>query len=357
MARSRTTIGIAAIAIVIVLIVAAVYVYDNQSAAPKTPITIDTWGGYYTSAFQKVAANFTQQTGIQVNFIAQGSTQAELQKIEAGSVTPDIWTTAPPQAYQIGQSGKTVALTNSSIASLTQVPNTLHMSVNGQVMAIGYETTPIGLAYRTDKISAPTSYSILANTSLAGHVGLLSPSFYQDATLLQLSYAYGGNVNNTTPGWNALLKIAPNVGYVAGTDAQAEQMLTSGNIYVALTAEADAFGASYTPAPVGFVIPPGPTYLEPDFMVVLNNGHVSEAQQFVNYFLEATTQVVFTTNAGTLPVNINSQVPANVQSFIGTPLTTLYSEGIVPNNAVLINQEPNWANQWNSQIAVLIPGA
>lgn len=247
---SRKTLGLtriqSSIAIIVIVVIAAGGGYFYYvSTLPKAPLVVDAWGGPWIGGVVAIGKDFTAQTGIPVQTIEQGATAEELQKIEAGTIKPDLWLTAAPQAYLISQNGMAISITPSSVPSLSQIPSKLWMNYSGQTYAVGFETEPIALAYVKSQISSITSWKDMWNPDIYQKgIMIMKPSFYQGSTVVATALAWHLDLSDTPGIFDKIKIIAPYFKSIMTTDSDIIKTLGSPTGALALAPLPDAFGSS-----------------------------------------------------------------------------------------------------------------
>jgi len=346
------------IAIVIIAIIAGGYL-TYQMAVPKQTktIVIDTWGGNTGDAFKALADKFTQKTGIKVDFVIQGATVAEFEKIQAGTVKVDLWTTIPALATSLAQAGLVASVDSSQVPALSKVPAKLNVLYQGKTIGVAYETLVDGVTVRADLLPNVTinSWQDLWNPAFKGKIGLVAPNRYMAASIVQTALANGGNEMNVSPAFQALKKLAPDIKTIGGTYSQEATAISGGEAPIYETVTATGYGLLQKGINVKFFMPKdAPIFTVTDYLVVLKGSNQNEAMQFLDFFLQPDSQAYYTQAAGTIPVNVDTKVADSFQKYIGISLADLYTRVYLPNATYIQSNLNTWTDTWNNQIQPLI---
>lgn len=377
-AKSLVKYGIALVVVVIV-IVAAVFVAPGllkptppstavastvtssvSSAGTKT-IVVGSYGGAYNQALETVAKNFTAQTGIQVQVVNVGSASVELQKVLAGDSGLDVWTSN--EISIIAATGAGVLAQLDGTPNVDALPNSLKVKVNGTTYGAEYDSGANGLVYNSQIFkNVPSTWQefikMVKEGSIPGKVGISGPERNSAAIITQMTLIAGGDETNQTSlawAWQTLKEIAPHISYVYQGGGSMISALSGGDVTAIFPqTAANAYAGFKTGAPVRFKVLGGtPVMLDNDPIVVLKGRNQKEAIQFLNYCLSPIPNSVIAMVEGKLPVNPQSPVPESSVSYVGMPLSQMYSQAHVVNYGYIAAHYNDWLNQWNRDIKPL----
>ena len=329
--------------------------------AQDKSLKVGVYGGYFKDSFDKnIFADFTKETGIAVESVAEPTGEAWLVQLEqaakAGQAPADV-SMMSQVAMLKGQSSELWATLDT-----TKIPNATNLIdhfVNkypdGRIAGIGAVAWYITLVTNTDVYKeAPTSWNALwdpANADKLGLLALVSNSFLLEVTAK--THLGGTNALDTEEGllkaFEKLAEVKPNVRLWYRDEAQFEQSLKSGEIpmgqyYHDVTGLAAADGQ-----PVRSTFPKeGGIQDSGCWALSRASEKVEEAHTFINYMCQPKIQALLSRKVGTAPTVKRDLLDLTVEEF-GAVSSDI--EPIIPRYD-LYTTKADWLNQkWTEMIA------
>ena len=208
------------------------------------------------------------------------------------------------------------------------------------------------LCYDTNEIkTAPTSYGVLWQPALKGHVGI------GDITntvglifFLMANHMNGGTVQNTDPGFKAIAALKPSIVTYTTQHPQISQLLTSGDIWIEPWVSDRAQGLMDTGAPVKWVMPrEGGVIIDSTIGIAKGTKHLAAAQKYINYVLSRQAQVDNARYTNLNPVNQMAQLPPDLLARLPAGQGAL-DHAIVPDWAEINKVRAGWNDRWSREI-------
>jgi putative spermidine/putrescine transport system substrate-binding protein len=348
-------------AVVVVAIVAgALYYYVSTTQKSSQTLTIGTWGGLWATALQPIANQFTQQTGIKVVFSQYAGPSALVLatlKAEAPNYKIDVILAGESVSLRAANAGYTVPLNSSAVPSLSNVPDQYQGRVNGTLYYAGIYSVTDEIAYRSDKVPAPSSIHDLLNPAYKGKIAVPQPIFSPGEMLTQFAMANGGNETNIQPGFTFATQLANsgNLAYVYPDDATVKNLLSTGQAYAAWGITSDFYDLNQSGVPIQVVkhFSDAPTIIAFDTVSVVKGPNEKAAMQFVSFFLNPTNNGQYASTLGLNPVN--SQSPLNSSlSYWGLTSSEAAQYGYHVDPSIVAKNADNWTQQWNTQVVPLV---
>ncbi len=292
---------------------AALGLRPRQALAART-LKVGTYGGYFQDSFDKhIYPDFTKETGIEIESIAEPTGEAWLVQLEtaakAGSAPADVSMMAQITRMRGMTSGLWAPLDEGKLPNAKYLyPHFVARYSDGRVHGIGAVSWYITLVTNTDVYpEAPTSWTELWNPRNKDAIGLLalaSNSFLLEITAT--SFFGGNDILKTKDGiLKVLAKIKeakPNVKLWYRDEGQFQQALQAGEIPmgqyyhdVAGLAAADGFPVRSTFPKEGGVLDSG------SWVVSRASDKLEEAHIFMNYMCRPEIQAKLSRKVGTAP--------------------------------------------------------
>lgn len=329
--------------------------------AQDKSLKVGVYGGYFKDSFDKnIFADFTKETGIAIESVAEPTGEAWIVQLEqaakAGQAPADV-SMMSQVAMLKGQSTELwAALDTAKIPNATNlIDHFVNKYPDGRVAGIGAVAWYITLVTNTDVYKeAPTSWNALwdpANADKLGLLALVSNSFLLEVTAK--THFGGTNALDTEEGlvkaFEKLAEVKPNVRLWYRDEAQFEQSLKSGEIpmgqyYHDVTGLAAADGQ-----PVRSTFPQEGGIMDSGCWALSRASEkVEEAHTFINYMCQPQIQSLLSRKVGTAPTVKRDLLDLTVEEFAAVSSDI---EPIIPRYD-LYTSKADWLNQkWTEMIA------
>ncbi|MCQ4630281.1 ABC transporter substrate-binding protein [Shinella sp. CPCC 100929] len=329
--------------------------------AQDKSLKVGVYGGYFKDSFDKnIFADFTKETGIAVESVAEPTGEAWLVQLEqaakAGQAPADV-SMMSQVAMLKGQTTELWApLDTAKIPNATNlIDHFVNKYPDGRVAGIGAVAWYITLVTNTDVFKeAPTSWNALwdpANADKLGLLALVSNSFLLEVTAK--THFGGTNALDTEEGllkaFEKLAEVKPNVRLWYRDEAQFEQSLKSGEIpmgqyYHDVTGLAAADGQ-----PVRSTFPKEGGIMDSGCWALSRASEkVEEAHTFINYMSQPKIQAILSRKVGTAPTVKRDLIDLTAEEFAAVSSDI---EPIIPRYD-LYTTKADWLNQkWTEMIA------
>lgn len=329
--------------------------------AQDKSLKVGVYGGYFKDSFDKnIFADFTKETGIAIESVAEPTGEAWLVQLEqaakAGQAPADV-SMMSQVAMLKGQSTELwAALDTAKIPNATNlIDHFVNKYPDGRIAGIGAVAWYITLVTNTDVYKeAPTSWNALwdpANADKLGLLALVSNSFLLEVTAK--THFGGTNALDTEEGlvkaFEKLAEVKPNVRLWYRDEAQFEQSLKSGEIpmgqyYHDVTGLAAADGQ-----PVRSTFPQEGGIMDSGCWALSRASEkVEEAHTFINYMCQPQIQSLLSRKVGTAPTVKRDLLDLTAEEFAAVSSDI---EPIIPRYD-LYTSKSDWLNQkWTEMIA------
>lgn len=344
---------------VIISICLALFGVSTGGAADT--LKVGTYGGYFKDSFDKhIYPDFTKETGIKIESIAEPTGEAWLVQLE--------------QAARAGQAPADVSMMSQTVMlrgqrtqlwtpyDLKQIPNSKHLlpqNINhypdGRASGIGAVGWYITLVSNTNVFkTAPTSWADMWKPDKKNSLGLLalvSNSFLLEITAK--SFFGGYDILNSKEGilkvLNKLAELKPNVKLWYRDEGQFQQALQSGEIPmgqyyhdVAGLAAADGHPVRST------FVKEGGVYDSGSWAVSKASKKLKDAYVFIDYMCRPEIQAKMSRKVGTAPT-----VKRDVTGLTDKEFASVSSDipPIIPRYDIYTGELSDWVNQkWTEMV-------
>ncbi len=329
--------------------------------AQDKSLKVGVYGGYFKDSFDKnIFADFTKETGIAVESVAEPTGEAWLVQLEqaakAGQAPADV-SMMSQVAMLKGQSTDLWATLDT--AKIPNASNLIDHFVNkypdGRVAGIGAVAWYITLVTNTDVFKeAPTSWSALwdpANADKLGLLALVSNSFLLEVTAK--THFGGTNALDTEEGllkaFEKLAEVKPNVRLWYRDEAQFEQSLKSGEIPMGQYYHDVTGLAAKDGQPVRSTFPKEGGIMDSGCWALSRaSSKVEEAHTFINYMSQPKIQALLSRKVGTAPTVKRDLLDLTAEEFAAVSSDI---DPIIPRYD-LYTSKADWLNQkWTEMIA------
>lgn len=254
---------------------------------PPTKLTLYNWAEYMP---QSVLDAFTNESGVQVEYLAYASPEEAVANINKG-VIYDVVVLSPEHLPEL------IANDWLALIDYDNVPNFKNISPNfrdlaydpGNRYSIPFHWGTGGLLVRTDLVETPvTRWADLWDSRYAGRIALWPfPGSLLSIALKSLGYsANSTNPDELDAAMQHLEELIPHVIWWDPKAATIVPALTEGDAIVTFGWAYDALIAREQPVPISFVLPEdGPVLWSDYFVIPANSPHKSTAELFLNFVL------------------------------------------------------------------------
>ena len=327
----------------------------------ENTLKVGAYGGYFKDSFDKhIFPDFTKETGIKVESVAEPTGEAWLVQLEQAAKAG----VAPADVSMIAQ----VAMLRGQRTELwmpldlKQIPNSkfllpqhVHKYPDGRVDGIGAVSWYITLVSNTKAFkTAPTSWADMWQPDKKNKLGLLalaSNSFLLEITAK--TFFGGYDVLNSKEGilkvLNKLAEVKPNVKLWYRDEGQFQQALQSGEIPMGQYYHDVAGLAAADGHPVRSTFPKEGGVLDSGSWAVSKATKMSkEAHIFINYMCQPKIQAKLSLKVGTAPT-----VRRDVSGLTDAEFSSVSSDipPIIPRYDLYAGELSDWVNQkWTEMV-------
>lgn len=328
--------------------------------AQQRSLKVGVYGGYFKDSFDEhIFPRFTEETGIEVESVAEPTGEAWLVQLEtaarAGQAPADVSMMAQVPLQRGMNSELWLPLDESAIPNLQYMrPQLLNRNEDGELVGVGAVSWYITLVTNTNEFpTAPTSWSEFwaDHPNQLGLLALPSNSFLLEVAA---STFFGGtDILDTEEGilqvLDKLEELGPNVQLWYRDEGQFQQALQSGEIpmgqyYHDVTglAIADGFPVRSTFPQEGGVLDSG------SWAVSRASDKIEEAQEFINWFTQPEIQDLVARTIGTAPTVEREFLTLTEEEFLAVSSDI---EPIIPRYDMYL-ERGDWLNQlWSERIS------
>ena len=328
--------------------------------AQDRSLKIGVYGGYFKEAFDEhIFPRFTEETGIEVESIAEPTGEAWVVQLEtaarAGQAPADVSMMSQVSLLRGMNGGLWATLDESAIPNLENVrPPLQNRDDEGNLIGVGAVSWYITLVTNTETYpDAPTSWEALWNLENQNQLGLLalaSNSFLLEVTAE--TFFDGVEILETEEGLNQVLdklaEVKPNVQLWYRDEGQFQQALQSGEIpmgqyYHDVTglAAADGFPVRSTFPQEGAILDSG------SWAVSRASEKLAEAQEFINWFSQSEIQDLVARQVGTAPTVVRDVLSLSDEEFAAVSSDI---EPIIPMYSLYLERGDEISQMWSERI-------
>lgn len=338
---------------------AAAGVIPRHSRAAST-LKVGTYGGYFKDSFDKhIYPDFTKETGIEIESIAEPTGEAWLVQLQnaarAGQAPADVSMIAQVPRRKGENAELWAPLDGAKLPNKKHlIPHFVHNYDDGDISGIGAVSWYITLVTNTDVYpEAPESWTAFwdpANENRLGLLALASNSFLIEVTAA--THFGGQEILETEDGilevLNKLGEVKPNVKLWYRDEGQFQQALQSGEIpmgqyYHDVTglAAADGFPVRSTFPAEGGVLDSG------SWSVSKASDKLDEAHVFIDYMCRPDIQAKLARNVGTAPTVKRDTMDLSDEEFAAVSSEI---EPIIPAYGMHLERGDWLSDRWTSMI-------
>ena len=211
-----------------------------------------------------------------------------------------------------------------------------------------------GLVYNKEKISTPpTSWSDILDPKYRGRVAVFD-GFWVGNGLVSLARLNGGGEDNIEPGMR-LFEAAARAGQfhsLVTSNAQLQQLLVSGEVWLAPHFRGVAIPWAQAGAPIGYAVPREGQIAFPEGFQLVRGGSAAQrraAQQIINLSLTPEAVLDYCRTAVVLPLMKNLAMPAE---FANDPAVqpAAMAGAMQLDYGKIAEASAGWGNAWNRRV-------
>ena len=349
------------VSLILATVCASLLIFGSAPVLAENSLKVGVYGGYFKDSFDKhIFSDFTKDTGIKVESVAEPTGEAWLVQLEqaarAGMAPADVSMMAQGPMLRGQRNELWMPL------DLKQIPNSkfllnqhVHKYPDGRVDGIGAVSWYITLVSNTNVFKdAPTSWADMWQADKKNKLGLLalaSNSFLLEITAK--TFFGGYDVLNTKEGilkvLNKLAEIKPNVKLWYRDEGQFQQALQSGEIPMGQYYHDVAGLAAADGHPVRSTFPEEGGVLDSGSWAVSKASKMSkEAHTFINYMCQPQIQAKLSRKVGTAPT-----VRRDATDLTDAEFSSVSSDipPIIPRYDLYTGELSDWVNQkWTEMV-------
>lgn len=321
-----------------------------SSAAYAETLVVSSWGGSFRDLIdQTIAAKFTEETGVAVEFIT-GGTIDRLNQAMLMRDTPesDVTFTTSHIGWLYNNDGLFEELDMSRIPNAANLVEQAkispsHIGAWAYVYTIGYlpDALPEGFTFE--------SWEDLWSPELAGMVA--APDFDPSHIIAVASRLEGVDIENWEEATDKLLALRPNFRAFYTNDANSQQLMTTGETPVQILLSMNAYHMQSQGIDVQLAIPKEGAVLGVDTMgITAGTDKVDLAYQFINAALDPEVQAQIAEIKKGIPVVTNVELPEELASLPGifTSAEQWDTEALIIPHELRAEKTAEW-RQWFSE--------
>lgn len=292
------------------------------------------WGGGVDKTWQEAFAKpYQQRSGTPVS-IRQASDPTAQIRAQAASPQYNVFVGTYTDAVNMHRDGLIETFDQAELPHVATVePGSRLVTPEGRLLGVPVYFTYYGIAQNTQLVQPGrmNSWTDLTDQSLHKKVAYARPVYASIYDLTVLAYAAGGNERNIEGGVELFRRVAANAMTAFSSLAQANQLISRGEIAAAPYYASRTWAMKEDGLPVDMVIPRERALMLPYIaMVPKGTFDIATAKGFLNFLLEPEPQLRITELSGYLsPVKGAKLTPA-LDQRLGMPLADLKSKLIQP---------------------------
>ena len=322
-------------------------VLPTASQAAKETIVSTIFGGRFEKEYRKAIVDpFQQKYDVEV-MLKYGNAGKWLTNALVNRENPEIdvvWLVYPESIKAINED-ILIELTPEELPNVLDVYPVWYEGFKRK--GVGLDYASFGIAYRSDKVSAPTSWSDLWKPEFKGKLAmpdLTASGGYQ--VLVAAAKLNGGDEDNIGPGFEAIKRLLPNVRKFYKSNPEAAQLFQRGEVAAGAWYDGRTWGLHDKGVPLNWLAP------KEGAMIGMASYHIAKGtkkmdicKKYVNWCISVEAQEAFCNAMGYGPVNRKAKLSGKA------------AERVPPLESLLLLDwfkiEPNmgeWLERWNKEI-------
>ncbi|MGE0238812.1 MAG: PotD/PotF family extracellular solute-binding protein [Parvibaculaceae bacterium] len=259
------------------------------SAAEK--LVVSTWGGDWRDMVaETIGKKFTEETGVEVEYITGGTIDRLNQAKLAGNTAPesDITFTTSHVGWLYKMSDLYETL------DLAKIPNAAKIFPEGKISDshLGVWSYVYPIVYRTDMLPAGTKFESWEDLWKPEYKGMIGLQDFDPSEIITVAaILQGGSAANWEVAKDKLMALKPNVKAYYSSDAASDQLLATGETPIQVMLSMNAFHQLAQGVPVGITIPKEGAVMGIDTVAIMRGSKNQElAYKFINAALDPEVQ-------------------------------------------------------------------
>lgn len=323
----------------------------TTAGAQDNALVVSTWGGSFRDLIdENIGKEFTRQTGVPVKYVT-GGTIDRLNKAKLAT-TPesDITFTTSHIGWLYVSSNLFEQL------DTRKIPNFSHLVDRAKISPyhIGSWAYIYSIGYRPDLVPSSVkfeSWNDLWNPALKGKIS--APDFDPSHIIAVSAKLSGGDAATWEKGQDKLKALKPNFKAFYTNDANAQQLIATGETPVEVILSMNAYHMASQGVPIKVVMPKEGAVLGVDTMAIMKGSSKTElAYKFLNIALSPEVQSKIVASKKASPVIDNATVSAEDAKLPGVFTTKQQwdSQTIVIDNKLRAEKTAEWRKWFTENI-------
>ncbi|PZP91546.1 MAG: ABC transporter substrate-binding protein [Variovorax paradoxus] len=319
--------------------------------AQDNALVVSTWGGSFRDLIdENIGKEFTRQTGVPVKYVT-GGTIDRLNKAKlASKPESDITFTTSHVGWLYVSSNLFEQI------DTAKIPNYAHLVDRAKISPfhIGSWAYVYSIGYRPDLVPASIkleSWNDLWNPALKGK--LSAPDFDPSHIIAVSAMLSGGDAASWEKGQDKLKALKPNFKAFYTNDANAQQLIATGETPVEVILSMNAYHMASQGVPIKVVMPKEGAVLGVDTMAIMKGTTKADlAYKFLNIALSADVQSRIVASKKASPVVSNAKVSAEDAKLPGVFTTKEQwdTQTIVIDNKLRAEKTAEWRKWFTENI-------
>ena len=314
-------------------------------------LVVSTWGGSFRDLIdENIGKEFTRQTGVPVKYVT-GGTIDRLNKAKlASKPESDITFTTSHVGWLYVNSDLFEQLDNSKIPNASRLVDRAKISP----YHIGSWAYVYSIGYRADLLPPSVkfeSWNDLWNPALKGKIS--APDFDPSHLIAVSAMLSGGDAMSWEKGQDKLKALKPNFKAFYTNDANAQQLIATGETPVEVILSMNAYPMASQGVPIKVVMPKEGAVLGVDTMAIMKGSTKTDlAHKFLNIALSPEVQSKIVASKKASPVVDNATVSAEDAKLPGVFTTKAQwdSQTIVIDNKLRAEKTAEWRKWFTENI-------
>jgi putative spermidine/putrescine transport system substrate-binding protein len=288
----------------------------GNAALAQDALVVSTWGGSFRDLIdESIGSEFTRQTGVPVKYVTGGTIDRLNKARLASRPESDITFTTSHVGWLYVSSNLFEALDS------RKIPNFSHLVERARISPyhIGSWAYVYSIGYRPDLLPANTrfeSWNDLWNPSLKGRISI--PDFDPSHVIAVSALLSVGDAKTWEKGQEKLKALKPNIKAFYTNDANAQQLIATGETPVQVILSMNAYHMAGQGVPIKVAQPKEGAVLGVDTMGIMKGStKVDLAHRFMNIALSPEVQSKIVAMKKASPVIDNARISPEDARLVG----------------------------------------
>lgn len=311
-------------------------------AQAQDKLVVSIWGGSWRDLVaDTVAKKFTQETGVEVDFITGGTIdRLNKAKLAKGNPESDITFTTSHVGWLYADGGLFEKL------DLSKIPNAKNLVDEARFSPyhLGSWAYIYTIGYRTDLIKDTkfASWDDLWNPELKGKIA--APDFDPSHLVVVSAILSGGDAEHWQKGEDKLKALKPNFKAFYSDDANSQQLLASGETPVQDVLSMNAYYMIGQGVPITVSIPKEGGVLGVDSVAIMSGSKkIDLAYKFINALYDPGVQAAIASQKKGSPVVLNAKLDPDIAKLPGVFTSAAqWKQQIVIDPKLRAQKLPEW---------------